>query len=221
MRKILLLILALPKSFVFNLKYFPLSVAMKLPVLVSHRVWLKQLSGTVTLDKSSFGSVLIGFNDVGIFDKVKSRSIWEVSGEVNFRGRAKIGHGSKLSVSGILDVGDGFVITAESSIIANKHVKIGENVLVSWEVLIMDTDFHPIYCHDEHINPDMKIEIGQNVWIGCRCIILKGSVIPDGNVIGAGTTVSNEIEVTSSILLGVPLRVVKSGITWSSHAHRE
>lgn len=38
------------------------------------------------------------------------------SGHVIFKSKAKIGHGSKIVVAGLLDIGDKFTITAESSI---------------------------------------------------------------------------------------------------------
>ena len=48
----------------------------------------------------------------------------------------------------------------------------------------MDTDFHKIYDLESNIlNKDKAIEIGENVWIGCRCTILKGANIKRNSVI--------------------------------------
>ena len=102
-----------PKTLRFNLHYFPLKTALKLPVIVSHRTFLRELHGKVTLSETvDTAMVKIGFGDVGHYDRKRSRTIWQVSGEVNFRGKASIGHGSKISVRGKLELGERFNITA-------------------------------------------------------------------------------------------------------------
>ncbi len=215
MSKLFLYALAIPKTLAFNFRYFPLGQALRLPVFVSHRVWLKQMSGQVRLGKIRTGVVTLGFGDVGIFDRMVSRTIWQVSGAVEFRGKAKIGHGSKINVQGILTIGDNFRMTAESAIIARHRVEIGDEVLVSWDVLVMDTDFHKIYDQDNlHINPDRPITIGNRVWIGCRSLILKGVRLADGVVVAAGSTVSKSVEVGDAVIGGNSCSPLREGIRW-------
>ncbi|MGG3709701.1 hypothetical protein, partial [Heyndrickxia coagulans] len=138
-----LFIRAIPKTLYFNFRYLPFKEAIRLPILISHKVFLKKVKGRVTVKKPLCFGVKIGFGDVGIFDRHLSRTIWENSGHVIFDGKANIGHGSKISVSGLLEIGNDFVITAESSIICFKHVKFGDEVLISWENLI---------THIPHVN---------------------------------------------------------------------
>ena len=71
---------------------------------------------------------------------------WRVEGEVEFNGSADIGHGSKISVgkNGKLNLGNKFSISAETQVICEKKVIIGENCILSLDVLIMDTDYHKI-----------------------------------------------------------------------------
>lgn len=214
-QELYLYILGLPKTILFNFKYLPLKHAIRLPVLVSHRVWLMELSGKVKISDIRTGAVRIGFGEVGIFDQHRSRTIWQVSGVVEFKGKANIGHGSKLSVSGNLTIGNGFSITAESSIVAQKCITIGDNVLVSWDSLIMDTDAHKIYdSNGNQTNLPMPVTIGNMVWVGCRSLILKGINIADGVVVAATSTVSKSIEIPNSIAGGSPARVVKENIRW-------
>ena len=50
--------LGLPKTICFNFKYFPFKQAVRLPILVSHRVVLKSLKGKIILNnkqKRKFG----------------------------------------------------------------------------------------------------------------------------------------------------------------------
>ena len=203
----------LPKTILFNFKYFNFKDAIKLPVFVSSQVLLKELNGTINLDIVRTGVIRLGFNDVGIFDRQRSRTIWQVSGTVEFKGSAIIGHGSKICVGGNLVIGNNFRISAESTIMAFKKITIGNDVLLSWDILIMDTDYHEIYDENHScINQPKAVVIGNNVWIGCRSLILKGVEIADGVVVAANTTLAKSINSKNSIVGGNPVRVLKDKI---------
>ena len=207
---------SIPKTLRFNLHYFPLKTALKLPVVVSHRTFLRELNGKVVLpEKVETAMIKIGFGDVGHYDRKRSRSIWQVSGIVTFRGKASIGHGSKLSVRGDLKLGADFNMTAESTIVCAKEICFGDDCLLSWDILVMDTDEHPLY-NKEHkrINPDKPILVGHHVWIGCKCVLLKGAVIPDDTVVAAGTLLTSAISGEQQVIGGNPPSVLKRDIRW-------
>ncbi len=214
-RKFYLYILAVPKTILFNFYYFPFLTAIRFPVLVSHRVWLMKMGGEVKLSSKRTTHIKIGFGNVGIFDQHRSRTIWKVTGTVEFRGKAAIGHGSKIAVTGRLVLGKKLHITAESSIVVATEVSIGDNVIISWDSLIMDTDFHDIMGEDgELLNAPEPISIADNVWIGCRTLILKGTVIPKGSVVAAASTVTKPIAQENVIIGGSPARIIKEHISW-------
>lgn len=216
LKKLYLYLRAIPKTVYFNLKYFSLKEAIKFPVIISHRVYLMEVKGKVEIQGEIHTAMIkIGFGQVGIFDNNKSRSIWEVTGKVIFKGNANVGHGSKISCSGELILGKNFNINAESSIICCKKIKFGDNNVLSWNILIMDTDFHKIFDENGHlINQDKDINIGSNVWIGCRCLILKGSLIRDNCVVGASTFLSKPINQENVIIGGNPAKIINQNITW-------
>ncbi len=187
-RRVYLLFRAIPKTLRFNFRYFGPRGLLELPVLVSHRVKLARLSGTVTVRNTKRAAIQIGFGNVGIFDEERSRTIWENEGRIQFDSRAVIGHGSKISVAstGRVLFGDHFTVTAESTIRCATQIVFGSNCLLSWDILVMDQDFHPLIDQNgRQLNPDQPIIIGDNVWIGCRSLILKGSIIPPG-ICGCG-----------------------------------
>jgi acetyltransferase-like isoleucine patch superfamily enzyme len=205
------------KTIFFNFKYLPFKQAIMIPIKVSNNVYLLKIGGQLILDCPIQSEMIrIGYGDVGIFDKKASRSIWEVYGTVIFKGHALIGHGSKLSIRGTLILGNGFHITAESAIVAFNRIEFGDNCLLSWDTLIMDTDFHTIKDKmDTIVNPSEPIVIGDKVWIGCRCLILKGAIIPNNCVIGANALVSKRLEKENAIYGGQPARIVKEDIVWT------
>jgi acetyltransferase-like isoleucine patch superfamily enzyme len=187
-----------------------------MPIIISHRVCLKEVKGKINIiNNMRFGMIHIGFGDIGIFDRKKSRTIWQLSGVVNFAGKANIGHGSKISVSGELTIGNDCSIVAETSIICRNKVNIGNNTLISWDNLIMDSDQHVIISLENYIvNYDKEVNVGNNVWIGCRCTILKGSVIPNNSVVATNSLVNAIFNREHIIIGGNPANILKENITW-------
>ncbi|WP_221405373.1 acyltransferase [Flexibacter flexilis] len=205
------------KTIYFNFKYLPFRQALRLPINVSSQVHLARMGGQIQFDcPIHTGMIQLGHGYVGIFDKQKSRSIWEVTGTVIFGGTANIGHGSKICVmNGTLRLGKNFTITAESSIVTACEIHFGDDCLLSWDVLVMDTDFHHIKNQSGAIiNAPSPIRIGNKVWIGCRCLILKGAAIADNTVIGANSLVSRKLPKENAIYGGQPAQLLKEEISW-------
>lgn len=205
------------KTIIFNFNYFPFQQAIKFPVLVSRKTYLKRLRGEVNMQSPiRFGMIKIGYNNCHIFDRKISRTIWRVDGNINFNGVAKIGHGSKIVLGkrGKITIGDNFIINAESTLKIDKELTIGKDVLISWDVLIMDSDFHHIYKDGKIINQPECIHIADKVWIGCRSLILKGANIKENSVIGANSLVNNDLLTANAAYVGTPARLVKEGISW-------
>jgi acetyltransferase-like isoleucine patch superfamily enzyme len=211
---------SLPRTLRFNLRYLPLSQAVLLPVVVCHRVHFERLRGTVRVPPGCrMGAIRLGFGEVGIFDRARRRSIWQVDGEVVFQGRATLGHGTKLSVGprGVLTLGDKFAITAESTIVCHKEITFGRDALVSWDVQVMDTDLHWVVDGDGTVlNPDSGIRVDEHVWIGSRVLVMKGVHIGRDSVVAAGSVVASGTYAANSIIAGVPAREIRHGVTWTA-----
>ena len=208
---------SIPKTLRFNFHYFPLKTALRLPVVVSHRTYLRELHGKVELpEKVERAMIKIGFGDVGHYDRKRSRGIWQVSGTVSFGGKASLGHGSKLSVRGHLSLGADFNMTAESTIVCAKEITFGDDCLMAWDVLVMDTDEHPLYNMDnERLNPDKPIVVGDHVWIGCKCMLLKGAEVPNDTMVAAGTLLTSAYTGDHQVIGGNPPSILKSDVHWA------
>ena len=106
------------------------------------------------------------------------------------------------------------------TIYARKGIEIGENTAIGGNTKILDNDFHPIEAEtrnkllmdknggDSDLVPAKPIKIGRNCFIGCNAIILKGTELGDGCVVGAGAVVSGKFE-ANSVIAGNPARVIK------------
>lgn len=120
----------------------------------------------------------------------------------------------------VIEIGDNVGISG-ATIYARKGIYIGENTCVGGNCKILDNDFHPIdveerlrLLNDVHggdaadLIPTREIHIGKNCFLGCNSIILKGTVLGDGCVVGAGAVVSGKFE-DNCVIAGNPARVIK------------
>ncbi len=113
---------------------------------------------------------------------------------------------------GRIEIGDGVGISG-ATIYARKHISIGENTLVGANTKIFDNDFHPLDPEErnsgrlDHLET-REVIIGKNVFIGCNCIILKGTVLGDNCVVGAGSVVHGQFS-NGTVLAGNPARKVR------------
>ena len=91
-----------------------------------------------------------------------------------------------------------------------KQISVGNNVIISEDVVIRDSDNHVLDGDKPMSDP---IVIGNGVWIGMRAIILKGVNIGDGAVVAAGAVVTHEVP-ARSLVAGVPARVIRENVSW-------
>ena len=102
-------------------------------------------------------------------------------------------------------------------IVALNNVKIGNNVLIASKCFLSDTShgsYKGEHQHSPLIPPNKReldsssIVIGNNVWIGENVVILPGTKICDGCVIGANAVVSGDFN-KCGIIAGIPARYIK------------
>lgn len=144
--KILLILKAIPKTLVFNFKYFPVRDAIKLPIIVSHRVRLQKMNGSVEIDSPiKFNMIRIGFHENPIFDQKNTYAVWNNEGKVSFSGNAYLGNGSCIANFGALKLGNNFQMSGNSSIVCKSDISFGNDVLIGWNCTFIDGDAHKIY----------------------------------------------------------------------------
>ena len=79
----------------------------------------------------------------------------------------------------------------------------------------MDSDFHKIKNNEGNIiNKPKEIVIGDNVWIGCRNLILKGSRISDSTLVGASSLTNKAYQKNNIIIGGNPSKIIAEKISW-------
>lgn len=111
---------------------------------------------------------------------------------------------------GKLTLGSGF---CNSNLIlrCTQRIAIGEDVAISHNVTIMDSDAHEIM--ENNHEKTRPVVIGNHVWIGSGAKILKGVTIGDGAVVGAGAIVTHDVPANCAVA-GAPAKVIKREICW-------
>lgn len=126
------------------------------------------------------------------------------------------------SPSGRVLIGDRCYI-GQSHIVCHTAVTLGDDVVISWGVTIVDHNSHsPEWRHrkgdilewaqgrkDWSNVKIAPVTIRDRVWIGFNVIILKGVTIGEGAVVAAGAVVTKDVA-PYTIVAGNPARVVRT-----------
>lgn len=129
-----------------------------------------------------------------------------------------------FSFGGEIIIGRRCFIGGNTRIWASNKIEIGNDVLISHNVHIVDTNVHElnyverakgfleiIYnghpIHKPNIQ-DSPIVIGNNVWINFNSIILKGVTIGEGAIIAAGSLVTKDVP-AFALVGGNPASIIK------------
>ena len=144
------------------------------------------------------GSITVG--DGTIFGYVEDADFWTSYVFLNPRNAD-----SKISIGKECQICNRFTAISEG-----EGIEIGDNVLVGTAVTVMDSDFHDIEPSRRLTGTPKtgKVVIADNVWIGDRVTILKGTTIGKNSVVAAGAVVSGAFP-ENVIIGGVPAKVIR------------
>lgn len=117
------------------------------------------------------------------------------------------------TASAVISVGPGVSLNGASVVCRSTRIAIGARTMIGPNVVIVDSPYHPLWpldCRNQYAGThlDRAVEIGEDVWIGMRVIVLPGARIGSGSVIGAGSIVSGEIP-PNCLAVGCPARVIR------------
>ncbi|AZZ36206.1 hypothetical protein CIK05_05165 [Bdellovibrio sp. qaytius] len=135
--------------------------------------------------------------------------------------------------AGVVHIGESTIL-GDVRIACRQKISIGKRVLSSWNVFIQDYDPHPTSQELRGIQTEMmaanffprygkkpevrpldwkpmceEIFIGDDVWLGANCVILKGSRIGAGSIVAVGAVVSGGDFPERSLIAGNPAKFIR------------
>jgi acetyltransferase-like isoleucine patch superfamily enzyme len=147
-------------------------------------------------------------------------------GAVVFGNHVSVYGGCSFSIglNGKCTVGD-FTLLNGALVMAEERIEIGSHCLISWNVGIADSDFHPLspaqriidahalapFFKDRPARPPLRtapVIISDNVWIGMNAVILKGVTIGENSVVAAGAVVTKSVP-PNVVVAGNPAVITK------------
>lgn len=95
-----------------------------------------------------------------------------------------------------------------------KNVLIGNEGLFSSQCLIRTSDAHRIYSIEDltRVNEGRSVFIGDHVWLAARVVILKGTMIHSGSIIGSDAVVAGKEIKSNTVWAGNPAKEIKSDV---------
>lgn len=127
-----------------------------------------------------------------------------IGANVLIKRKAYFGNGAEIQIGDNSQIGINCIM--DNDIIIGNDVTMGPDVIIY-------TSSHEykdlgIPINQQGKKPHRKVIIGNNVWIGARCIILPGVTIGDNSIIGANTVVTKDVP-ANTVFCGTSGDVVK------------
>ena len=190
-------------------------------VLAKRPIWIGSPTELHGADRISFdpgGVLVIGLGSFGLTSRA-DHTVVQVRPDASFHiggGRVALQRGVRIVVdSGRLTIGAGTNVNGlGTKILVAESVTIGSGCTFSWDVQVLDNDFHTMTV-DGTAQPSVApVVIGDRVWVGTRAVILKGVTIGDGAVVAAGAVVTKDVA-PNAVVAGIPAKVVGRVDSWT------
>lgn len=203
-------------SIYFNFHYLPFRQAIHLPILLRKPRFIKLKGSVVINGPIKTGMIRLGQWYVSIYHD--NGFNWENhGGTVEFNGSCTLGAGGAISVGNDakLSFGNDFLNAANIKIVCYSKILFGNHIRTGWNVLIMDTNFHPLYDMEKkkYTRVGGPIVTGDYVWLSTNCILMNSVNIPDRAIFALGSVITHSSPMKSYCLMGGnPVRILKENI---------
>ena len=124
--------------------------------------------------------------------------------------RSTVSFGTRLLEPSRIRVGAGSSIPNTSVLDGRGGIAIGDDCLIGFESIILTSTHNSGSIELSMSEQGMysaPVQIGDDVWTGCRVIVLPGVTIGDHAIVGAGSVVTKDVAAWA-IVGGVPARFI-------------
>ena len=184
------------------------------------RIWIGSrtvLDGAGRITVSEGGALRIGLGSFGLSSEHDTSVVRVREGaSLHCDGVVSLQRGVRVVVdSGRLSIGHGTNVNGLGTrLLCAKEITIGQHCTFSWDVQVLDNDFHALTVDGVEQPSVAPVRIGDRVWVGTRAVVLKGVSIGDGAVVAAGAVVTRDVP-AGAVVGGTPARVIGRADSWA------
>ena len=198
------------RAFVAGLRY---------PVRHRQPIWIGSktvVDGRERITFAAGASLRVGLGPFGLTSSADVSVIRVRPGaELHCTGVVSLQRGVRVVVDGgRLTIGHATNVNGLTKILVAEEVTIGADCTLSWDVQILDNDFHRLTIRGVERPMSAPVRIGDRVWIGTGAIVLKGVTIGDGAVVAAGAVVAEDVA-PGAIVAGIPAKQIGTADSWT------
>lgn len=205
-------------SLKFCLKVFPLGIAIKTPINISHQVKVGMIyKGAIVLEGPIFhNKVFIGHQGFDAIAETQGLINIEYGGKLVLKGAARFAQGIRLWIdeNSTIEVGENFYCNKNCLFRAFDNITIGKDVLMGWDIELNTSDGHLVFFNGIQKANHGPIRIGNHVWIASFVGFSKNSSISNDSIVCQRSFVSSAFELPNVLIGGVPAKLIKKDYNW-------
>ena len=170
-------------------------------------------NNVINIHKTFFNNTLIE-----IYRDNNTLEIKEQQETIN-KAHIYVSYGGSMFIGKDCELNNGGLELAVAGDYIEKHkMVIGDNTHIARDVIIRTSDGQSLIDPETMLptNPPEDVIIGNHVWIMSRCIILKGTHLPDGCAVAANSLVNKKFNEENLLICGTPAKIMRHNIRWGS-----
>lgn len=206
-------------SLYINIKCFPFSTAIKMPLLVRFGTKIRNCHrGSFVLTEGiEKGTIRIGFPGAAPANKTNTFIDFGNNSKIFLGDNNVIAMGVKIILfdNAEVHIGTNTYLNSNTSLQCEERIDIGRDVFVGWDVRIRDTDGHTIYENGIKKPKVKPVIVEDKAWLTSNVTLLKGTYITTGSIVACNSLVCGlKMDEPNCLVAGSPGKVIKHNITW-------
>lgn len=193
-----------------------LPLVFRMPIKIYGKMkW--HINGEIVLPSNAIRNTVIIGSPHEDYTASSGRAEMNIEGTWRIKGITRLGHDCFIGVrkGGVLETGKGCVFGRDTQIHCSKKIVFGNDILTG-ELYVTDCAEHQIISKGEKKNMMGEVLIGNGTYLGFRCMLLKGCIIPPHSVVASGAVCTKDYSKEGReklFIAGIPAQVKTKDVT--------
>lgn len=205
----------------FNFKYLPCWQAKKMPIVFyRHAYATVSRGGRIMLSEDVIKNkkkIYFGMPALDFEYQCEKTHVNVEGGTVYFNGRFEARRGVIMDIKGEAIFEDGVLFGPRCRVRIHNKGYFGRYIRVAHETQVFDSNFHFMERVDApgYYPISRPVSIGSYCWIGNRCTVGPGTILPDYTTVASNSLVGKDFSKLNpySIIGGIPAKLIREGWT--------